>query len=271
VISAIVALCTFLLLVLFVARHLRADYSAGTTAVIVALLIPQVMTALSAAVVPALALALLLAVVAQSAKILAEARSARGIVVLGISLAGTQLATPLGAVVAAILAPVLALHLPAERRARNLGRLLLLLFIPVVTAFVLAYLAHEVQFDPASYFSGPFDFAIRPALFARLAPRPKGLSEALLIGLLAIPIWLAVLRSHRWTASAQVASALIAAIVVCALLARADPLGTYLASIAVLNALSFADPSGDPLPPAHAVALSGLSAVASWLFIVIPV
>lgn len=268
-ISAVVALCIFLLLVFLVARHLRADYSTGTTAVILALLIPQLVTALSAAVVPALALALLLAVVAQSAKVLAEARSARGIVVLGISLAGTQLATPLGAVVAAILAPVLALHLPAERRARNMGLLLLLLFIPVVTAFVLAYLAHEAKFDPAFYFSGPFDFAI-PAPFVRLAPKLKGFCEAFLIGLLAIPTWLAILRSHRWTASAQVASALIAAIVGCALLARAGTLGSYLSAIAVLNALSFADPSGNPLLPAHAVALSGLSAVASWLFIVIP-
>lgn len=269
-ISAIAAFCFLLLLLLFTASCLRVDYAAATTAAILLLLVPQLMTALSSAVIPALALALLLAVIAQSAKASAGTQSARGVVVLGFSLAGTQLATPLGVVLAAILAPVLALHAPAGKHVRNAGLLVLLLFIPVVTAFVLAYLVREAGFYPARYFSSPFDFAIRPALLARMAPRPKGFAEAMLIAILALPVWLAVLRARRWTANAQAASALVAAVVIAALLARAAPLGMFLPSTAVLNALSFIDPLGDPLPPVHAVALSALSAMASWLFIVLP-
>jgi hypothetical protein len=270
VIPALVALGVFLLLVLFAANRLRKDYPAGTAVFILLLLIVQLMTLFSAAVLPALVLAFLLTVIARSARVLAEAQSARGVVILGVALAGTQLATPAGAAIAAILAPVLALHEPARKRARNAGLLLLLLFIPIATAFLLAYLAREAAFDPAAYFSTPFDFAIRPAVFARLNPRMKGFIEAALLGVLAIPVWLAALRSQKWTASAQVAFALGAAVAVSAVLGRASPLGISLPAIAMLNVMSFAEPQGDPLPPVHAVAFSVLSTVASWLFIVLP-
>jgi hypothetical protein len=267
---ALVALGVFLLLVLFSAKFLRRDYPAGSVVLILLLLIVQLMTALSAAVLPALALALLSVVIAQSAETPAGAQSARGVVTLGAALAGIQLATPLGAVIAALLAPALALHEPTRRLARTAGLLLLLLFIPVATAFLLAYLAREAAFDPAAYFSTPLDFTIRPAVFARMNPRVKGFIEAALLGVLAIPVWLAALRSQKWTAGAQVAFVLAAALAISAALGRASPLGIPLPSIAMLNVMSFAEPQGDPLSSIHAVAFSALSATASWLFIVLP-
>jgi hypothetical protein len=91
------------------------------------------------------------------------------------------------------------------------------------------------------------------------------------MAVLAFPVWLAALRSRRVGMTALVASALIIAVIVAALLGRSRSLGAFVPSLAVLNVLSFTESGDDPLVPIQAVALSALSAMASWLFIAIPV
>jgi hypothetical protein len=271
-ISILATLCIFALIILFVAVRLRSSgFGPGPAALLIFFLVLQLAAALSAAILPALALALLLAFTAEAARRLAQTQSARGVVVLGLSLAATQFASPLGIVVAALLAPALAVHAPGETNAKNAGLLLLLLFVPVATALLLAYLAHEARFDPFAYLAGPFDAVLNRRIFDPSSPRTNGLIDAAIMAVLAFPVWLAALRSRRVGMTALVASALIIAVIVAALLGRSRSLGAFVPSLAVLNVLSFTESGDDPLVPIQAVALSALSAMASWLFIAIPV
>lgn len=267
--TAMTIFCFFAAINLFAACCLRPAYPVGTMAVLLFFLSLQLATAFSAAVIPALALAFLLGLIAAVANSLAEALSARGVVVMGLSLAATQIANPLGALLAAMFAPLFTLRMPDAARGKNAGLLLLLLFIPAITALVLAYLARTAHFDPFPHLAGSFDRAIQPLLFSHMAPRAKGIVEALVVTVLALPVWLAALRSGGVVATVLVASTLVAAILIAALFGHAHSLGVFLPSIAVLNTLSLLDPRSDPPLPIHAVSLSALSAIASWLFIVI--
>jgi hypothetical protein len=64
------------------------------------------------------------------------------------------------------------------------------------------------------------------------------------------------------------ASALIGAVALIAFLGRSHALGNFLPAVAVLNALSLAEP--DTPSVVHAVCISWLATVAAWLFILIP-
>jgi hypothetical protein len=272
VISALVTLCTFAVIIQFVFGRLRsAAFTPGTSALLLVFMTVQLAAAFSAAVLPALGLALFLAFVSEAARGLVQTQSARGVVVLGLSLAATQFASPLGVVVAAILAPALAFHVPGETRAKNAGLLLLLLFVPVATALLLAYLAHEARFDPSAYLAGPFDALLHRQIFDPGSPRANGMIVAAVMMVLAFPVWFAAWRSRRIGATALVASTLIVAVIVTALLERSRALGAFVPSLAVLNALSFTESRSDPILPVHAVVLSALSAMVSWLFVAVPI
>ncbi|MGN6148762.1 MAG: hypothetical protein ACTHPD_09510 [Rhizomicrobium sp.] len=271
-ISVLAALCIFILITLFIAARLWSSrFGPWPMALLLFFLVVQLAAALSAALLPALALALFLAFASEAARGLAQTQSARGVVALGVSLAATQFASPLGVVVAAILAPALAFHAPGETKAKNAGLLLLLLFVPVATALLLAYLAHEVRFDPFVHLVGPFDATLRRQIFDPSSPRANGLIEAFAMVVMAFPIWFAVWRSRSVSVTALVASTLIAAVIVTALLGRSRSLGAFVPSLAVLNVLSFTEPESDPLLPVHVVSLSALSTMASWIFIALPV
>ncbi|GEM_PF-2338757 len=95
--------------------------------------------------------ALAMALAASSALAFAERQDdARAIFALGGSLAAIQLADPSGDIVAALALPMLA-GLPRARFSRNAGLLLVLLFIPCLTAIGMAWFTTQTHFNFAQW------------------------------------------------------------------------------------------------------------------------
>jgi hypothetical protein len=184
--------------------------------------------------------------------------------VLGLSLAAVQVASPAGLLISAIVVPTLATaHVPAASRGKNAGLLLLLLFTPLMSAAVFAYLAREFQFDPWSYLAGPLDHLIRSRIFDRMNPRRGGLIGATALFLAAFPIWWMASRSRRAGIVAIAAAALVAAVAGTALMRRSYSFGAFVPASGSLALLAIAEVKDTR----RAIALSAASAIVSWLFL----
>ncbi|HEY8950024.1 MAG TPA: hypothetical protein VIM56_14155 [Rhizomicrobium sp.] len=272
-ISVIPSLCVFTLLVAFIGVRLRAvGYAWALSATLLFMLALQLLTALTAASLSALALALVLSLVAASAGSLARAQTARRVVTLGASLAATQIVSPVGVIVTAILAPALAfLRSSGETRFRNAGLLVLLLFIPVAAALLLAYLANMFRFDFAVLMNGPFDHILSARVFDPESPRVNGAINALALIVIAFPVWFVAAFHRQARIVATVTSALLIAVVMMALLQRSHSLGAFAPSLAGLSYLALAEAGPEAMLPEQAVLFAAFSAIVSWLFIAVPV
>lgn len=270
-ISFAAGLCIFLLLVGFMAGRLKAaGYQPAISAGLIFILISHLATALTAVIFPALGLALTMTFVAASAMALRRAQTARSVVTLGISLAAAQAINPMGAIVTAILAPTLTfVGSPNETRVRNAGFLILLLFIPVAAALMLAYLARDFHFGLLPFMSGPFDHFLPARLFASASPQVDGLINAAILAVIALPVWFLAPWHRETRIVAIVAAALVVAVAAAAFLHRSYSLGAFIPSIAALSFLALTE-AGGGTPPEIAIALASLSAIASWLFLAVP-
>lgn len=267
-IFAFLPLATFALLAALMFRHLRLmGYSRRDTAILVVLACVQLAAAFSASTLHALLLALALFIMAKAAMKFSAAQSARGVIALGLSLAAVQIVSPAGLLVSVIVVPTLATaHVPDASRGKNAGLFLLLLFTPLMSAAVFAYLARELQFDPWSHMAGPFDDLIRSRIFDRLNPRRSGLIDAIALIAAAFPTWWMAARSRRAGVVAIIVCALIAAVVAAALMQRSYAFGAFVPALGSLSLLAIAEIADRPY---RAIALSAASAIFSWLLLAV--
>lgn len=268
-ISAALSLATFVLLVVLAFRHLRAaEFSRSVSAILVALISLQLLAAFSASAFHALLLALALFLTAKAAMDFTAAQSARGVIALSLSLAAVQVVSPAGLMISAVVVPTLAAaHGPARSREKNTGLLLLLLFTPLVSALIFAYLAREFQFNPWVYMMGPFDHLIHPQIFDRMHPRRSGLIDAIAMIAAAFPVWMMAPRSSRAGQVAIVCGALVVAVAAAALMRRSYSFGAFVPALGVLSLLAIAELSEAPDRGRRAIAIFVASAAASWLFL----
>jgi len=270
VISAILSLAAWILLVALALRHLRAaGYAPHICAILVALFSLQLAAALSANTLHALLLALALFLMARAAMEFAVVQSARGVIALSLSLAAVQIASPAGLMVSAVVVPAFAASRGAPR-GKNSGLLLLLLFTPLVSAVVFAYLAREFRFDPWMHTAGPFDRLLRPQIFDRMSPRRSGLINAVALVVVAFPIWWAASKSRRARVVAVIVSATVVAVAVAAWLQRSYPLGAFVPALSGLSLLAIAEIEDAPHRARQAIAIASASVIVSWLLLMVP-
>jgi len=269
VISALFPFAAIAVLAALAFRNLRAsDYSLRDCVILVALMIVQLAAAFSARPFHALLLALALCVTAKAAMEFAAAQSARGVIALGLSLAATQVVSPAGVVVSALVVPALAAaQAPTSSRGKNTGLLLLLLFTPLASAAAFACMARELQFDPWIYMMGPFDHFLHPRIFDPASLRRSGLINAVAMAAVAFPIWWTASRSRRAGWVAIVASALMVAVAVAALMQRSYSFGAFVPSLAGLSMLAIAELESGSHRARQAIAMSAASAAISWLLL----
>lgn len=261
------ALCIFVLLVVLMFRRLcAARYSRKEAALLVALAGLQLGAAFSTAAFHALALALALYVAAEAAARFVRVQTAHDIITLGFLLAAIQIVSPAGLVMTAIIVPALALFFgDAGSHRKSTGLLVLLLFIPGITALILFYLAREFHFDATAYVGGSLDRAFLPQTFDRANPRRNGLIDAAVMAAVAFPVWLMAARSRASAMIAIFASALIAAVIVAALMRRSYPVSAFLPSMAGLSILAFAEFNSQERRSKRAIAIASTSVFISCL------
>jgi hypothetical protein len=224
--------------------------------------------AFSASALHALLLALAIFVSAKAAMEFVGAGSVRGIIAMGVSLAAVQIVSPSGIVVSAIVAPALAASQPSRpAHGRNTGLLLLLLFMPLASAAILAYLAREFRFEPWAYMASPFDHLLPAQIFDNASPRRSGAINSVAMAAAAFPIWWMAPRSRRAGLVAVVASALVAAVALAALMQRSYSFGAFVPALSTLSLLAISELRDSPNRAKHAIMLCVASVAVSWLFL----
>jgi len=207
-------------------------------------------------------LALAVYCVASAAAAFVKHRDARRVMLLGGALSLAQLLDPMGAVLAIFLLPVcVGLPRPGEGRDKA-GLLALLLFMPIVTAAVLAYARGVLGIHLT-------DFIGRPR-----AVEHTSLPFILLAGFAAPALWLTVLvRPLRHPAGLIAVFTAIVAIVEIALtfvVGIERDMASMLAAVAAAAPVAI---STWPRPLQNAdlaLASSALSAIVSWLLLYLP-
>lgn len=271
-ISTILVLAAFLFLVVQALRDLRAaGYSLNVSVALVVLFSLQLAAGFSANASRALMLAFAIFIVAKAALEFSAAQNARRVIVLGLSLAAVQIASPAGLMVSAIAAPPLAAaHGPVPSRGKNVGLLLLTLFPPLMSAMIFAYFAREFQFDLWAHMAGPFDHLFRPQKFDPLNAQRNALINIIALGAAAFPVWGMVWWSRRARIVAVIVSALLAAVAVAAVMERPYSFGTFVPALGSLSFLMIVDIARGPLRACHAIAMVSASVAVSWLLLEVP-
>jgi hypothetical protein len=208
-------------------------------------------------------LALAVYCVASAAANFVRYRDARRVMALGAALSIAQFLDPMGAILAVFMLPV-CVGLPrAGEAAHKAGLLALLLFMPVVTAIVLAYARGVLGFNPLRL--------VRAHPLAQHAP----LYLLLLAGFVGAPVlWLTMFVQAVRRAPGLIA--VYTGLVVLVATALADILGASRDMACVLAAVGAASVAGLcawPRAARHAnlaLAAMALAAVVSWLLINLP-
>ncbi len=208
-------------------------------------------------------LALAVYCVAYSAAAFVKHRDARRVMLLGGALSIAQILDPMGAVLAIFLLPVcVGLPRPGEGRDKA-GLLALLLFMPIVTAAVLAYARGVLGIDPISFARSQRPIAHAPFLLVLLA------------GFAAAPaLWLTVLvrNLQRPAGLISVFTAIVAIVEIALtfLLGIERDMASMLAAVAAASPVAICS---WPRPRKNAdlmLAAAALAAVVSWLLIYLP-
>jgi hypothetical protein len=208
----------------------------------------------------ALRLAIALYLVVSRAVAFAAVRSVHRIVALGLALAAAQILHPLAGVVGALSLPLLAVALQPEDTRHRTGFAALLMFIPLVSALVLAWL-HGVA--GVTLWPQAPDTSI-----VLLPPLPFPWQIAVLFCCAPV-LWLGVSVGALRNRAQHVALgiALLTALVICVAAGRRTPpdLSTVMATVAALSAGAIAAWSHPPRNGSLALAASALTTVLSWL------
>ncbi|MBU6443365.1 MAG: hypothetical protein KGR48_05590 [Alphaproteobacteria bacterium] len=244
----------------------RAGYTTNVSALLVAAALLQAGPILAVANEQSLWLAAGVLAVACSAVAFAERADPRRIMVFGGSLAAIQLIDPLGGFLAASLLPAtLMIGGGHEDRQRQAGLYVILMFLPLITAGLLLYLALTHHPAPA--------LLLGQQNAAGLTRLPPGLGWRLmpalsLAAVLAVPIWAnRVWRSRlredaAMRAVAAVALAVIAAVALAACLSVVRAPATLMSTAAPIMVAAL---GLRPVPPARTGAATAATCLAlSW-------
>lgn len=202
--------------------------------------------------------------VASAAANFVRYRDARRVMVLGAALSLAQLLDPMGALLAVFLLPV-CVGLPRAGEAANkAGLLALLLFMPVVTAIVLAYARGVLGFNPIQFLGAAHRLGEQVPLYLLL-----------LAGFASAPVlWLTMFV--RVVRRADGLIAVYSGLIVMVATALASLLGADRDVASVLIGVGAASAAGLcawPRAARHAdlaVAAMALAAVVSWLLVNLP-
>jgi hypothetical protein len=204
--------------------------------------------------------------VARAAAGFVQHRDARRVMLLGAALSLAQVLDPMGAILAMFLLPV-CVGLPRRGEGRDkMGLFALLLFMPVVTAIVLAYTRNVLGLDP-------MDFARANLQIQPIAHAPLYL--LLLAGFASAPVlWLTMfvadLRRAASLITIYAALAALAAIAFAYLLGIERDIGSVMTVSAVASAAALC---AWPRIARHAdlaLAATALAAITSWLLFNLP-
>ncbi|HVP83121.1 MAG TPA: hypothetical protein VMS78_00235 [Rhizomicrobium sp.] len=208
-------------------------------------------------------LALAVYCVASTATAFVKHRDARRVILLGGALSLAQLLDPMGAILAIFLLPVcVGLPRPGEGKDKA-GLLALLLFMPIVTAAILAYARGVLGLNPMSFVRSARPVSHTPFAFIAFA------------GFASAPgLWLTVLVSNLRKPAALIA--LFTAVVAIVEILLTFTLGIERDMASILAAIAAASPiaiGAWPRPRKNAplaLAATALAAVISWLLIYLP-
>ncbi len=226
--------------------YLRAAaYSPAASAICATLAGGQILVALATATVTSLLLALLVGPIAVCAAAFADVQSLRNVVLLSGALAVVQTVNPLGTAMAGILVPVLiGMQDGTMVRSRRVAFLVLLLFIPVGSAVLLAYRAYAMHPGIGAQLAGNVAqfVAHRPYLeFADF--RVQALARAAELAAIGFPVWItaAFVRNRPSIAIATVCAALIVAVTLAAFAGRPRPVAVVAPALALPSVLALCE------------------------------
>lgn len=211
-------------------------------------------------------LALAIYCVARAAAGFVQHRDARHVMLLGAALSLAQLLDPMGAILATFLLPV-CVGLPRRGEGRDkLGLFALLLFMPVVTAIVLAYVRGVLSIDPMAFARA--EMAVQP-----IAHVP--LYVLLIAGAASAPVlWLTMfvssLRRPSGLITVYAALAALAAIAFVYLLGTERDIVSVMTVAAASSAAALCTWRRLARHAELALAAATLSTIASWLLFNLP-
>jgi hypothetical protein len=211
-------------------------------------------------------LALAVYCVASATANFVQHRDARRVMALGAALSLVQLLDPMGAVLAVCLLPV-CVGLPRAGEIGNkAGLLAILLFMPVVTAMVLAYARGVLGLNPMAF--------ARAGVERVLAPHTP-LFLLLLAGFTAAPVlWLIILvrdlRSAPGLIAVYTGLCVVVAVALAYLLGAERDMASVLTASAAVSAAALCTWRRVARHADLALAATALAAVVSWLLINLP-
>jgi hypothetical protein len=201
--------------------------------------------------------------VAFAAAAFVRRRDARRVILLGGALSLAQLLDPMGAVFAVFLLPV-CVGLPRAGEGKDkAGLLALLLFVPVVTAGILAYARGVLGFNPMAFARSGRAVSHTPLLLV------------LLSAFAAAPVlWLTVLvrplRRPAALIAVFTATVAIVEIALAFLLGAERDVASLLAVMAAVSPVAICAWPRRPGSDSLALAATALAAVVSWLLVYLP-
>ncbi|MDE2164655.1 MAG: hypothetical protein KGJ53_15945 [Alphaproteobacteria bacterium] len=244
----------------------RAGWSQPASILLAATALLEAGPVLAAAREQSLWLAAGVLVVACSAAAFAERADPRRIMLFGGSLAAIQFVDPLGGFLAAGLLPAtIVIGGGREDRQRQAGLYVILMFLPLMTAGLLLYLALMLHLVPAALLAGQGVGAVAfmpPGLGWRLLPA-LGLAAVLVPPFASSRVWCTRLRNDAAVrAVVAVALAVIASVALAASLSAIRAPATLMSAAAPILVAAM---GLRPAPSARtAAAIAGASLVLSW-------
>ena len=246
----------------------RAGYGGTTAVALSTLALAQAGTVVAIAERGhSLWLAVGIGAMAASASSFAEREDARGIILVGSSLAAIQLCDPMGGLVAAGLLPAtLAMGRGREDSRKAVGLYALVLFLPVMMALLLLYLSGERHIDMARLLAGSPPLASRADAGSRF-------SVALGLVIVLAPLLVDLCRRSAGRPALLVAIAVMASAVLDGIFGVIREPVTLVAVAAPLTVVALALSPVSPGRGRRALLSAGLCAGLSWavLFWFLPV
>ena len=246
----------------------RAGYGGTTAVALSTLALAQAGTVVAIAERGhSLWLAVGIGAMAASASSFAEREDARGIILVGSSLAAIQLCDPMGGLVAAGLLPAtLAMGRGREDSRKAVGLYALVLFLPVMMALLLLYLSGERHIDMARLLAGSPPLASRADAGSRF-------SVALGLVIVLAPLLVDLCRRSAGRPALLVAIAVMASAVLDGIFGVIREPVTLVAVAAPLTVVALASSPVSPGRGRRALLAAGLCAGLSWavLFWFLPV
>ena len=251
--------------------HLRSAACSRAAATLCGVLVAaQILVATTTATLTALLLAIIVCPIATGAAAFASVQSVRNVVLVSGALALAQTVNPLGTAMAGILVPVLVgLQNGTAFRSRGVPLLVLLLFIPLGSAALLAYRTYTMHGGIAAQIAGNVAQFAADRPFLQLSNfRAQALARAAELAAIGLPVWLPAVfvRSRASIAIAAVCTALIVAVTVAAFLGRPRPVAVVAPALAIPSILALREWPPDQRSLQVTAAALGAGVLLTWFF-----